>query len=609
MEKETSKQKHEIWQADAILFDKDGTLLDFTVLWGFWADTVLDRFRECLAEQKLILTDEQIPEIWGTRHEASGSMSDYDRRGPLAMGTMEEMNAVLIWQGYRAGLSWAESKMIVQDCMEYADAQMEIVRPARLLPGVQKFLDRCRSEQIPMAVVTADDTYSALQHLRWLGVDHYFGAIIGNDLAERGKPYPDLCLLACQQLGVAPQRVVVIGDTDGDMEMARAAGAALKVGIGEPDVFQLADFTISSFTELLKIDATSAPSVQQQPLAVFQVITDTHVREDASHIHNRHFEEALIDISSFGQKSLGIMHVGDVTDRGLATEYAEFRRIWNSRPRPLPELYLTLGNHDIGAVLWDEGGTPIDLSLLPEYEVEDALDGRLSPVTELVAATEGLDFAGMAERLGSSEPQTISQQARELWTTRMRRFAEGTGEAAPYHDHWLAGYHFIFLGSESPHPKDCDLSNMQLDWLRDRLSEEASPERPIFVFLHQPLRDTVAGSMSHQGWYGVNQNAALQQALAEYPQVILFSGHTHWQLEAKRTFSDGHGTEPSMFNAASVAYLWTDQDQHLIGSQGLHVEVYADQVVVRGRDFVRRCWIPDAEYRVQIPIAASQTTS
>ncbi|MET1167918.1 metallophosphoesterase, partial [Bacillus velezensis] len=59
----------------------------------------------------------------------------------------------------------------------------------------------------------------------------------------------------------------------------------------------------------------------EQPIVSFQVITDTHVRDEADHIHNRHLDQALADIATFSQGSSGIMHVGDVTDRGLPSEY------------------------------------------------------------------------------------------------------------------------------------------------------------------------------------------------------------------------------------------------------------------------------------------------
>lgn len=65
------------------------------------------------------------------------------------------------------------------------------------------------------------------------GAGILFDVVIGTDLVERGKPFPDMLLLACERLGIPVQHTVVIGDTDGDMEMARSAGAGYRIGIGE----------------------------------------------------------------------------------------------------------------------------------------------------------------------------------------------------------------------------------------------------------------------------------------------------------------------------------------------------------------------------------------
>ncbi|MBB6019588.1 hypothetical protein HNR77_000649 [Paenibacillus sp. JGP012] len=56
-----------------------------------------------------------------------------------------------------------------------------------------------------------------------------------------------------------------------------------------------------------------------------------------------------------------------------------------------------------------------------------------------------------------------------------------------------------------------------------------------------------------------------------------------------------------MFNASSTACLWTDSDEHPEGSEGLHVEIYTDRVVVKGRDFTDGKWIEGAEYTVCYP--------
>lgn len=273
-------------------------------------------------------------------------------------------------------------------------------------------------------------------------------------------------------------------------------------------------------------------------LARFQIITDTHVTADPKHEYNLNFDNALRDIVANSEGSSGIMHIGDITDHGFPEEYAELRRILSQHEAELPPIRFTLGNHDVG--------------------------------------------------LGD-------------WNARLGLYTFQTGMSGPYHDHWIDGYHFIFMGTEAGLPKYCDLSTEQLEWLNDKLGEKASPDTPVFLFLHQPLKDTVAGSLESQDWYGVTQDQELKDILAKYPQTILFTGHTHWELEVDNTMFPGGGETATMFNAASVAYLWTNEDEHKDGSQGFYVEVYRDKVRVRGRDFKTGSWIPAAEYEVLYP--------
>lgn len=273
-----------------------------------------------------------------------------------------------------------------------------------------------------------------------------------------------------------------------------------------------------------------------RPLLTFQVITDTHVTSDPENAYNRNFEQALQDIEANGMASSGIMHAGDVTDHGYPQEYEEFRRIWDAYSDRLPPLYLATGNHDVG--------------------------------------------------LGE-------------WESRLGNFLAATGMPAAYHDHWINGYHFIFLGTEKGLELFCDLSEEQLHWLDMKLGEKASPDKPVFVFLHQPLMNTTAGSMEAQQWYGVTQDTELKTILSKHRQALLFTGHGHWELEAPRNYYDGEGTLPAMFNAASVAYLWTDDGERKEGSQGYYVEVYEDRVLVKGRDFASGTWVQSAQYEVK----------
>ena len=49
------------------------------------------------------------------------------------------------------------------------------------------------------------------------------------------------------------------------------------------------------------------------------------------------------------------------------------------------------------------------------------------------------------------------------------------------------------------------LSDEQLNWFREKLAEKRDENRPIYVFLHQGLIDTVAGTYEYQGWHGIDR--------------------------------------------------------------------------------------------------------
>ncbi|REK74161.1 HAD family hydrolase [Paenibacillus paeoniae] len=242
---------------DAVLFDKDGTLMDFAFTWGKWSERML---ASCSGRLGLNNEPSVLDRLLGTRHGDVGAIIDYDRSGPLAMGTVEDITAILAWQGYENGLTWGEAREAALDGKRAADQSIEEERAVRLLPHVLPFLVQCRAAGLKLAVVTADETSAAEKHLEWLGIRHLFDACIGTDRAERGKPFPDLVLLACHELSVRPERVVVIGDTDGDMKMAKAAGAGLAIGIRDDNLDHLAqlphaDVTIRFMDELSVEDA------------------------------------------------------------------------------------------------------------------------------------------------------------------------------------------------------------------------------------------------------------------------------------------------------------------------------------------------------------------
>ena len=77
---------------------------------------------------------------------------------------------------------------------------------------------------LPMVVVTNKPTPLARAVLDAAGVLPFVDAVFGADSAALRKPAPGLLLAAAQRLGVAPDRLLMVGDSAPDMQSAHAAG-------------------------------------------------------------------------------------------------------------------------------------------------------------------------------------------------------------------------------------------------------------------------------------------------------------------------------------------------------------------------------------------------
>jgi len=113
-------------------------------------------------------------------------------------------------------------------------------------------------------------------------------------------------------------------------------------------------------------------------------------------------------------------------------------------------------------------------------------------------------------------------------------FSDLTGEAPDFHK-VICGYHFIGL---SVSDNDAvQYSKKQLSWLREQLDKAVAdtPDRPVFFMHHEHNRNTVYGSSTYDGWGVTFFNKILQ----DYPQVVDFSGHSHYPLNDPRSIWQG----------------------------------------------------------------------
>lgn len=241
------------FECEALLFDKDGTLLDFMELWGRWADDLLQQTEAALQAAGGGWTG-SAEQAFGVVLGPDGRIADYDRGGPLALATAEELTGVLAWQLYGAGMPWHDSVDAVRGFAAAAEERLARERPVRPLAGLESLLREARQAGLKLAVVTSDTTEAAVRHLHWAGLDGLFDSVHGRDGVDAGKPAPDLALQACRSLGTEPGRAIVIGDGGADLEMARRAGAALAIGIAPGGGSRLhlagADAVIGSYAEL-----------------------------------------------------------------------------------------------------------------------------------------------------------------------------------------------------------------------------------------------------------------------------------------------------------------------------------------------------------------------
>jgi HAD superfamily hydrolase (TIGR01509 family) len=95
----------------------------------------------------------------------------------------------------------------------------------KALPGVLDFVATCRRQGLALAVASSADAIKVAGNLREIGLPpESFDVVIDGCQVVRKKPAPDIFLLACRQLGLEPERCLVIEDALSGVAAAKAAG-------------------------------------------------------------------------------------------------------------------------------------------------------------------------------------------------------------------------------------------------------------------------------------------------------------------------------------------------------------------------------------------------
>ena len=178
----------------AAAFDLDGLMLNTEDLYEISGNELLRR-------RGRTMTDELRRGMMGRRPlEAIGHLIDRER-------LTDEPEALL-----------AESRSIFRGLF---DGRL------RTMPGLLELLDRLEGLDLPKGVATSSPRPLLEELLGRFELLPRFRVTLTAEDVSRGKPEPDIYLLAAERLGVAPAELIVFEDSEAGTRAAAAAGATV----------------------------------------------------------------------------------------------------------------------------------------------------------------------------------------------------------------------------------------------------------------------------------------------------------------------------------------------------------------------------------------------
>ena len=91
-------------------------------------------------------------------------------------------------------------------------------------PGLYHLMDFLDQEKIPYLVATTTEYLKARKRLEDIGVWERIRGVIAGDMVSRGKPDPEIYILACRQLSLPPENCLVLEDSRYGIKAAHLAG-------------------------------------------------------------------------------------------------------------------------------------------------------------------------------------------------------------------------------------------------------------------------------------------------------------------------------------------------------------------------------------------------
>lgn len=168
---------------------------------------------------------------------------------------------------------------------------------------------------------------------------------------------------------------------------------------------------------------------------------------------------------------------------------------------------------------------------------------------------------------------------------------------------------FVFIGQPTYNKV---MGDDALDWLRTTLADNQN--KRCFVFIHSYIEedsgDAVVDYRENSVFddWGVTKTETFMNIMRQYPNAILFHGHSHMKFECQEYDMNATYTERNGFKSVHVPSVGKPRDIVLStgetpednnGSQGYIVDVYDDCIVLNGWDFIGNKPVPLGTYKIE----------
>jgi phosphoglycolate phosphatase len=199
---------------EGLLFDKDGTLLDYGASWP-----PINRDAGLLAADG----DPALAARLLRRAGADPVSGDAKADSLLAAGNTTELARA--WRAAGSPLPEAELALRLDRLFQSAVSRMVPVCDLAAL------FARLHGRGLKLGIASSDSAAAVNATAAHFGIADTLAFSCGYDSSHGAKPGPGMALAFCAATSIAPGRIAIIGDNRHDMEMGRSAGAGLRIAV------------------------------------------------------------------------------------------------------------------------------------------------------------------------------------------------------------------------------------------------------------------------------------------------------------------------------------------------------------------------------------------